>query len=245
MYGIIEVVSAYILLIGLLTLLVAVLIWQRQRTQKTIRLWLASGALGVLLGGVLSVLAMHLAGYGLTRKVDGQTAEEVLEGEEVEGGAAEDAEDGGSGRGGGRSGRGGFGQPRPKRDLTALVREIELLTGEVAITLSAEQGASLLASLQDIEKAETMSDDDAKAKHDEILTLLDDGQKARLEAISLPRRRPGGPGGPPGAGGREGARPAEDANPFLEEANAQAISSLRERLGAGKPAGDAPTAAQE
>jgi hypothetical protein len=128
------------------------------------------------------------------------------------------------------------------------VRELELLTGDVAIALSAEQGIALVAALQDIEKAESMSDEDAQAKHDEILGLLDDGQKSRLEAISLPRRRPGGPGGGPGGGGgggEAGGEPAEDANPFLEEANGKALSSLRERLGSGEPADGASKAKQE
>ena len=138
---------------------------------------------------------------------------------------------------------GGPRPPRPKRDLTSLVRKLDLLTGDVSITLSDEQAASLGGCLADVEKAESMSDDDAQAKHEELLALLDEDQKSRLDAIGLPRRRSGGPGGPGGApggrggpgggpGGPGGGEQAEDANPFQEESNAQAITSLRERFGA-------------
>jgi hypothetical protein len=84
-------------------------------------------------------------------------------------------------------GMGMFGGPRPKRDLTYVVRKVALLTGEVGIGLSADQAAAFMAALKDLEKPETMTDDEAQAKHDELLALLDDDQKKQLEAIGLPR----------------------------------------------------------
>lgn len=133
---------------------------------------------------------------------------------------------------GGGMGRG----PRPKRELTDTVRKITLLTGQVGITLTAEQAAKLTEVLKDIEKAATMSDEEAQAKRDAVLALLDDQQKERLEAIGLPRgpRPAGGPGGPGGPGASE--PPAEDANPFAEEVNSTALEALRQRLTGEKKA---------
>lgn len=125
---------------------------------------------------------------------------------------------------------GGMGRgPRPKRELTDLVRKITLLTGDIQISLSSEQAATLAAALKDIEKPETMSDDEAKAKHEALLGLLDDNQKARLEAIGLPR------GPRPGGGGSSGP-PAEDANPFADETSSAALETLRQRLAGEKGA---------
>ena len=104
--------------------------------------------------------------------------------------------------GGGMMG-GGMGGPNPKRDLTTLVRKLSLLTGKIQITLTAEQAASVTTALADIETSEKMSDDDAKAKYDALMALLDDDQKSTLDAIGLPRPR--GPGGFGGGMGGPGA----------------------------------------
>ena len=242
MFGI-HVISVYLLAVGLLTLLLLVLVWQTQRSGKTIVVWLASGVTGVLLGSVGSVAIVCLAGYHV-EIVRGTP--EIFPSDPVPGTDEVAMDDmpgmGGSGMGMGGMGMGGGRPPRPKRDLTTLVRKVDLLTGDVGLTLSDEQVGSFLGCLADVETAETMSDDDAQAKHDEILALLDEDQKSRLEAISLPRRRPsGGPGGPGGGGsggpggggpgGPGGGEQAEDANPFQEESNAAALTHLRERFG--------------
>ena len=87
--------------------------------------------------------------------------------------------------------------------------------------------ASLFDSVEGLGESENMSDEDAQAKHDEVLALLDDDQKAQLEAVSLPRSfgRGGGRGGP----GEE--EQDANANPFQEEANATALTSLLQRFG--------------
>jgi len=245
MFGI-HAISAYLLVLGLLTLLAAVLIWQPHRSGKTVIVWLASAVVGILLGALLPLAAVYLGNFTVTKVVRASEAPTA-------GAGAMPGMGGGGmpGMGGGMGMFGGPREPRPKRDLTTLVRKIELLTGDVAITLSDDQGASLCSSLADIEQAETMSDDDAKAKHDEILALLDEDQKARLDAISLSRMRPGGPGGPgaggpgpsgpgaggPGPGGPGGPGQADDANPFQQEDNAQAVAGLRKRFA---PSSDQP-----
>ena len=43
---------------------------------------------------------------------------------------------------------GGFGGPRPKRDLTSVVRKIELLTGDVGITLTGDQASAIIDALE-------------------------------------------------------------------------------------------------
>jgi hypothetical protein len=118
------------------------------------------------------------------------------------------------------------------------VRKLELLTGKIEITLTAEQSASVTTALADIEKAEKMSDDDAKAKCDALMALLDNDQKSLLDAIGLPRpqRGPGGPGGPGGSpGGPGGSPPAADVNPFQQETNTEALKSLRQRFAPAAP----------
>jgi hypothetical protein len=225
-----------IVLIMLVTLMFAVLILQRQRTQKTIAVWLAAGLIGILLGSAGTLGALRLMG---SRQValsppagspGGDAASPA--GMPAPGGSMGGMGAGmggmgggpGGGMGGGMGGMGGG--ANPKRDLTTLVRKIDLLTGEIGIKLNPEQGASLAAALADVEKAEDMSDDDAKAKHDAILALLDDAQKPQLDAIGLPRPQRGSGGGPGGS-----AKQAP-ANPFQEETNAKSLKNLQERFAA-------------
>ena len=220
------------------SLLAAVLLLQAPRSGKTVVVWLLSGLVGILLGSTLPLAACYLTGYRIALSRSG----------EIPAAAAAGA--------GGPPPMGGMGgppEPSPKRDLSNVVRKLALLTGDVGIALSEEQAASLTSCLADVEKAETMSDDDAQAKHDEILALLDEDQKSRLEAVGLPGRRPGGPGGmggpgpggPGGMPGMGGPEQAEDANPFQEESNAEALGVLRERFAPGDAPADGPPAEGE
>ncbi len=224
-----------IVLVILATLLFAVLLLQRQRTQKTIVAWLAAGVIGILLGSGGTLGALRL--MGAQQLTPGQAVDAPLgdaaatAGMPARGGSAGGMGSGMGGMGGGPGGMGGgmggMGGPNPKRDLTTLVRKIDLLTGEIGIKLSDEQGASLAAALADVEKAEDMTDDNAQAKHDAILALLDDSQKPQLDAIGLPRPQRGS-----GGGGPAGARKEAPANPFQDETNAKALENLRERFAA-------------
>jgi hypothetical protein len=118
------------------------------------------------------------------------------------------------------------------------VEKLDLLTG--GITLSAKQAAAINDCLKDIEKPAKMSDDDAEAKHDELMDVLFEEQKERLEAIELSQSGHGGkPGaccpltGCPVSGTTDiGAAPKQDddGNPFQQAAVGQAVQSLRKRL---------------
>ena len=242
-----DAVSSYLLAVALATLLVAVLVWQPFRSQRTINVWLASAVVGVLLGSTGSYAVMRLKGYELAKSpppVKGGSAATLSAGGGMPGMS------GGMGGMKGMPGMGGGG-PRPKRDLTTLVQKLDLLTGDIGITLTAEQAARVNGCLKDVEKPAKMSDDQAKAKHDQLMAMLNETQKARLDAIGLPRpARGGGPGmggGMPGMGGGmpgmmgAGAAPKqdEDQNPFQQDAEGKAVKSLRDRLA---PKGAAPKA---
>jgi hypothetical protein len=242
-----ETAPAYLLIVGLLTLFLAIFVWQRHRTGKTTAVWLSAGLVGLLLGSVGTYALARLAGYEVQKALPNlpdfaDMGDDEPEGPEGEmgggmGGDMEGTGGGMGGMGGGMGGMGIFGGPRPKRDLTNVVRKIELLTGDVGITFTTDQASAIIDALKAIEEAESMSDDDAQAKHDEILALLDEDQQSQLEAVGLPRRRGGGgPGGPP----------AEDANPFHQESSAAALSTLRERFGSTEqPAESSPAPAEE
>jgi hypothetical protein len=140
----------------------------------------------------------------------------------------------GSGPPGGAGGGMGGRAPSPKRELATLVRKVNILSGDIALKLSADQAAGMAKILSPLGSKEAITDDEAKALQDGILALLDGDQKAKSEAIGVPFRRGGGPGAKPS--------PAEEANPFKQEQNAEALQSLLTRL--GKPAVDKPTAEQ-
>lgn len=264
---------AFILLLGA-ALVGALMIFSQHKKLG----WLAAALVGIVAGAGGAVAAAHLLGYELLAKevpnantVDPNATVTAERAGTPPPGATPSAGGPGGGMGGGMGGMGGGGfggggggggGGGAKRQLTSLVRKIEILTGDVVLKLSAEQSTALLAALTDIEKAEKMTDDEAQAKYDAILALLDEEQKAKQDAIGLPFRRgggggPGGGGGGPGGGGAgpgggggfgggpgggggfggggggQGGGGNADANPFAEEANTKALTSLRERF-AGK-----------
>jgi hypothetical protein len=239
-------VSAYISVLAGLTLLGLILLWQKQRSGKTVAVWLASGLCGILLGAAGSYAAFSFSGYtAVTRPRYDESGAVINQastapsmgmsmGMPTAGSGGGSAGPGsGGGPGGGGLGGGGFGEPRPKRDLTTLVQKVALLTGDVAIELTPEQSTKLVSALKDVEGRPAMTDDDAQKLHEELLAIFTPDQAAQLDAIRPAIRRGGGGGGPGrgggGPGGGGGADP--DANPFGQEENAQAVNTLRERFG--------------
>lgn len=260
-----DTMSLYAVVIALAALLATILVWQSQRTQKMVLGWMAAAILGVLLGAAGLHAVVCMSGGKLAKptfrppgevtpkgptSIDPVTYAAMLAEGKVPGTGGAPA-----GKGAGMPGMGGMGgpaAPAPKRDLAALVRKLELLSGDIGIALAPSQAAAVADCLKDVEKAESMSDDEAKAKYDKLLSLLDDGQKSRLAAIELPRppraggpggagpggKGPGGPGGPGGKGPGGPSGPGQDplANPFKQEANAKPLDGLRQRLASkGEP----------
>ena len=243
--------GTYVLVVTLATVFVIVLVARQRRSQKDIAIWLISGLVGIILGAAGAAGIVQAWGYTLTPKFDPLLASALGTDED---GTGEEGEDMGGGMGmegpggmglGGPGGMGGRG-PSPKRQLTTLVRKVNLLTGDIALNLSDEQGAALAAILGTMKSQETMTDVDATALNEEILDVFNVDQKAKQEAISLPRGARGGRGGGPGGGspgGPGGGEQDENANPFAEEQNAGALDALLERF--GKPAEDAPASDPE
>lgn len=231
-----------IVLIMLVSLMLAVLVMQRQRGQKAFAVWLFAGVIGILLGSAGTLGALRLIGYRQAKLNEGAASATGDAGAPAPGGSMGGMGAGMGGMGGGMGGMGGGmggmgGGPNPKRELTTLVRKIDLLTGDIGIKLNLEKGASLAAALAGVEKAEDLSDDDAKAKHEAILALLDDAQKSQLDAIGLPRPARG-------AGGGMGGPPKQaPANPFQDEAAAKSLQNLRDRFAAKDAKSDSPTPA--
>ena len=235
--------GAYVLVVGLASVFVLILLLQKQRGGKEVSLWLFSGLVGALLGAAGAMAVATYRGFSLQRTAiqfdlaSGDLAETEDPG--MMGGMG--GEPGGPG---GPGGGGGFGGQRtipPKRQLTTLVRKLELLTGDIALTLSEDQAATICEMLAVAEAAETMTDEEAQEKYDALLGVLNEDQAAKQEKIRLARSTGGGGGG--GSGGMGGAEEEdENANPFKEAPNAEAAAALSQRLGGKKnpPAQDPP-----
>lgn len=235
----VEAVSSYVLTLGLLTVFVLIWVTRQQKTKKDATTWLISGIVGILLGAAGAMAGTYALGYQVTEPpppaapADSTPATPPSMGGGAPGGPGGGMGGGGmggGGMGGGMMGMMGGGQgPRPKQQLTTLVRKLELLTGDIALNLTDEQRQSLAKQLDEFAEIKTLTDDEAEKKYNDLLALFDDAQKVKQEAVGLPFRRGGGGGGGFGGGG---APPAPDANPFESEANANALKSLRERLAA-------------
>ncbi len=228
--------GTYVLVVTLATVFVVILVARQQRARKDIAIWLISGLVGVVLGAAAAAGIVQAMGYEISKTF-------VVPPEAESGDDGEESGEEGGGMGMGSGGPGGMGMmgmgggrgPSPKRELTMLVRKVDLLTGDIALNLSDEQGASLAEILGKIKSQEEMTDDDASALNGEILALLDEDQKAKQDAVGLPFRRggrggsPGGPSGSPGGPG--GGEQPENANPFVQEQNAAALDGLLQRFG--------------
>jgi hypothetical protein len=148
---------------------------------------------------------------------------------------------------------GGFGGGGGKRNLTSLVGKLELLSRpslNLHLELDAEQAKKIALKLEELEKAEQMTGDEAQTHLEVLEDLLTAEQKETLGLIGLPFGRPGGgtagrPGGggqPAGGGAGAGRPPAggppimgmmggpPDENPFTQEVNQKRLHDLLGRL---------------
>ena len=97
----------------------------------------------------------------------------------------------GMGGGGGMMGGRGGNRESGKRDLTTLVRKLELLTGDVSVKLTEDQVASVAKKLVAVGGEKSLTEEQAKAAHEGLVEILTESQRGQLEKVSLPRRRGG------------------------------------------------------
>jgi hypothetical protein len=131
---------------------------------------------------------------------------------------------GGGGRGGG--GRGGMG-PNSKNQLAQLVTKLDQLTAKpLKLELTDDQKKKVAESIKGLAEAETISEEDAKKKLDDLLKVVEK-EKETLETAGYRWPGAGGPGG--------GFRPPPDVpNPFKDGDNNKHLKGLQERVAVAK-----------
>ncbi|MFN0021979.1 MAG: hypothetical protein ACKVP0_27340 [Pirellulaceae bacterium] len=212
--------------------------------------WITSGALGLALGAGAMYLGLNLWGPELGK-------EKAVAPKSASGGPPPMPGGGGGpmmgGMGGGGMGMGGMGGGGMggmggggggKRNLTALVGKLELLSRadlKLHVELDSEQSKKVAAKLAEIDKAEKMTADEAQTHLDALEGLLSPEQKTTLELVSLPFGRGGaggGRGGGRGAAGRPGAgaaTPAATAAPAGAPPAPMAMGGGMGGMGGGSP----------
>ena len=201
---------------------------------------LIGGLFGVGLGWAAFYAGVTLTGQQIEMTVAGFEGEAI---QVPDGGNPEGAVQSGGGggmpgmggmggmAGGGGGGFGGGGRgPSSRRGLTTLVSKLNLLTDDITLKISDAQAKAIGSVLVKAGAREKMTDDQAKETLEAIQAVLNDGQKATLERISLPRRRRGG-----GFGGGRGGQQPQDDNPFTDEENHKSLVSLLKRHGVEPP----------
>lgn len=187
------------------------------------------GAVGLMSGMVLMTL------FGYKPDIEQKKEEDLVPIEQAKGGPV--GMGGGMGKGGGMpkgglpkggpmggggAPKGNFG-PSNKMLLTFLVTALDNVAEKpIHVKLTDEQRSAVLEQLKGLDAADDIKDDDAKAKLDAILKVLEP-HKETLEAAGY--RWPGA-GGMGGFGGKN----KEAANPFKEGTSATRLKSLVERL---------------
>jgi hypothetical protein len=270
MYGLDD-IGWCLLAVALATLLVAILVGQSLRNKRAVSIWLVSGLVGILLGVSAPYAVMRLEGYELTRApapnasamamgmpggaggcpMTGQAKGEMkgmagmgcgsgatcaMTGKPIEG-----AKGGPAAGGCPHAASGCPSAGHCTECLSDLVRKLDLLTGDIAITLAPEQAAAVNDCLRDVEKSAKLSNDEANAKLNKLMASLNEKQKASLAAIGLAQpahaaasAAASGCGGHSGAsvamGCEAAAKQGENQNPFQKDEAGKAVKSLRERF---------------
>jgi hypothetical protein len=166
--------------------------------------WLAASISGFLIGAGVAFALLFQLGYRWSEQppVINTVGNVVMGGVLAGQGGAPPGGAPGMGAGGppGMGGPGGGNRPAvTPNTLAGLVGKLDLLDRGVKLEITNEQAAKLKAALADIEREETMSNEDAEKAHNACMEILTEEQKAVLASIDLPRRRGGG-GGPGGGG---------------------------------------------
>lgn len=216
----VDVISIYILTLALLAMVFGVIVNHRQKNGKTVSIWFVSVVLGLLLGASGALGFCYFLGYEVVEQLELPDPKKTSSDEPEPG--REDDPAGRESRGGGPR-RGSSRQAPARSQLAMLVRKIDLLTGDIVIHWSEEQAQQLHLLLKEIEAAETLSNEDAKRNYDALLALMEDSQRSKTEAVSLPVRNR--------RGGENASAGQDETNPFRDGSNANAIQALLRRLG--------------
>jgi len=185
-----------------------------------------TAGIGGLAAG-LAVGVIWLAGFGYKMappdEKAGDEASAAKEGMPKGAGAPKGG--GGAPKGGGGAPKGGGGgPPGPRVQLVGLVNALDTLVDKpVALTISTDDRAAIAAQLKGLDAAGEIKDDEAKARLDAILKVLEKDRKA-LEAVGYRWPSPDGKGPP------KGGPPKDSPNPFAEGPNKDRLKSLQERL---------------
>jgi hypothetical protein len=190
------------------------------------------GVLTATVGGLAVGLAagvIWLAGYGYKPTApEGEPSAEAKDGPPS---PMMMGKGGGAPKGGGGAPKGGgFGgpPPSPRVQLVTLVNTLDRLVDQpVALSLTADDRAAIASQLKGLDKAGSISDDDARAKLDAILKVVEKDRKA-LEAVGYRWPNPDGKG--PARGGFGGPAPKDSPNPFRDGSTGDHLKSLQERL---------------
>lgn len=250
---------------------------KESRSSQSLPAWIASGVLGLALGAGAMYLGLKLSEDPNEAKAvagDAATPAAAPGGPMMGGGGMGGMGGGGMGMGGGMGGGGGGGAG--KRNLTALVGKLELLSRsdvKLQVELDAEQAKKVATQLQELDKAEKMTAEEAQTHLDSLESFLTEEQKKTLGLISLPFGRSGPGGGGRGAAGRPGAGSPPppmagappggavppmmmgggmggmgggnpDENPFSQETNQKRLHDLLARLAPSSSSTESPAAAE-
>ncbi len=245
------------------------------RSSQSLPAWIVSGILGLALGAGAMYLGLKLSeDPNRSQPVAGDAATPAAApgGGPMMGGGMGMGGMGGGGMGMG-GGMGGGGGGAGKRNLTALVGKLELLSRsdvKLQVELDAEQAKKIATQLQELDKAEKMTAEEAQTHLDSLESLLTEEQKKTLGLISLPFGRSGPGGGGRGAAGRPGAGSPPppmagappggavppmmmgggmgggnpDENPFSQETNQKRLHDLLARLAPSSSSTESPAAAE-
>jgi hypothetical protein len=215
----------YVIIGGVIVLVLSFVLYflptKKLRVPGVLTGTLAGMAIGVAIG------VIWLAGYGYKINAPG----EAPPGDGKEKGLPPPPPGPGGGPGGGSpkggTPKGGGEGPSPRVLLVNLVNVLDTLVDKpVTLTLSADDRVAIATQLKGLDKTGSISTEDAKAKLDAILKVVEKDRKA-LESIGYRWPSPDGKGPPKGG---FGGQPKDSPNPFRDGSNGDHLKSLQERL---------------
>jgi hypothetical protein len=219
----------YFAIAGGAVLLLGVVLYFLGAGKMSVPSVITSGIGGTMAGLALGVILMASFGY-VPQKVETSEQSGIPPIPATGGGPG--GFGGGMPKGPGGAPKGGFGggppgggsqAPSPRTQLAGLVTALEKVADKpVTLTLTDDQRAAIVEQLRGLDAATEIKDDDAKARLDAILKVVEK-DRATLEAVGY---RPPTEGKGPGGFGP----PKDSPNPFKDGTNQERLKSLMDRL---------------